>query len=108
MRAMARWGNAVLLVAMGAVLVFKILSMLVPSLGKHDQLASRLMIAMVALNGLVFGWHDWEKWYGKVIAAVGTAMLLAFFLPQIPGRLYIMGAGTVAILIYLFTAFGKK
>lgn len=109
MRAMARWGQRLLPVALAAVLLFALATTFVPSLRILRRSSIQLMLAAMGLIGVVLGWQEWRRWYGKVVVASGALMLGSFFAPQLGGRIYIMGGGTVVILLYLIAGYrGEK
>lgn len=105
---MAKWGQWLLFIAVAALLLFILISSFVPMLQAIRRTALMLIHAAMGLIGLVLGWQDWDRWYGKVVVAAGALILLAFFLPMMPGRYYIMGGCTLIILIYVLFGYGKK
>lgn len=107
-RTMARWGRKVLLAVIAAVLIGAVLTSFVPSLHAYRRITMQLLNATLGVCGLVTGFDEWGKWYGKVGAIAGALMLFAFFLAQLPGRFYIMTASTTAILIFLIAGYGRK
>lgn len=105
---MAKWGQWLLLIAMAALLLFIVLALFVPALQALKRTALMLVHAAMGLCGLVLGGQEWRRWYGKVVAAAGALILVAFFAPQLPGRIYIMGSCTLVILVYLLSTYWKK
>ena len=107
-RVMAKWGRVALLVAIVAALVFTLLASFIPSLQAYRYASTRVLTATIGICGVALGGEEWGRWYGKVTALAGCLILLAFFVPQLPGGLYIMTGCTVTILIFLIAGYGRK
>ena len=108
MRVMAKWGRVALLVAIAAALAFTLLASFIPSLQADRYASTRVPIATIGICGVALGGEEWGRWYGKVTALAGCLILLAFFVPQLPGGLYIMTGCTATILIFLIAGYGRK
>ena len=107
-RVMAKWGRAALLMAIVAALAFTLLASFVPSLRAYRYVSTRVLTATIGICGVALGGEEWGRWYGKVAALAGCLILLAFFVPQLPGGLYIMTGCTATILIFLIAGYGRK
>ena len=107
-RVMAKWGRVALLVAIAAALAFTLLASFIPSLQAYRYASTRMLTATIGVCGVALGGEEWGRWYGKVAAFAGCLILLAFFVPQLPGGLYIMTGCTVTILIFLIAGYGRK
>lgn len=107
-RVMAKWGRVALLVAIVAALAFTLLASFIPSLQDYRYASTRVLTATIGVCGIALGGEEWGRWYGKVAALAGCLILLAFFVPQLPGGLYIMTGCTATILIFLIAGYGKK
>ena len=107
-RVMAKWGRVALLVAIAAALTFTLLASFIPSLQAYRYASTRMLTATIGVCGVALGGEEWGRWYGKVAAFAGCLILLAFFVPQLPGGLYIMTGCTVTILIFLIAGYGRK
>lgn len=108
LRVMARWGKWVLAGAMGGVLLFALVAMFIPALREQREAAFTLIYAVMGIFGLVMGWQERRRWYGWGVGVVGALILVSVFVPQLPGRLYIETGSMLLMLVYLFTAYGKK
>lgn len=108
MRVMAKWGRVALLVAIVVALAFTLLASFIPSLQAYRYASTRMLTATIGVCGVALGGEEWGRWYGKVAAFAGCLILLAFFVPQLPGGLYIMTGCTVTILIFLIAGYGRK
>ena len=108
MRVMAKWGRVALLMAIAAALTFTLLASFIPSLQAYRYASTRMLTATIGVCGVALGGEEWGRWYGKVAALAGCLILLAFFVPQLPGGLYIMTGCTVTILIFLIAGYGRK
>ena len=108
MRVMAKWGRVALLVAIAAALAFTLLASFIPSLQAYRYASTHVLTATIGVCGVALGGEEWGRWYGKVAALAGSLILLAFFVPQLPGGLYIMTGCTVTILIFLIAGYGRK
>ena len=108
MRVMAKWGRVALLVAIVVALTFTLLTSFIPSLQAYRYASARVLTATIGVCGVALGGEEWGRWYGKVAALAGCLILLAFFVPQLPGGLYIMTGCTVTILIFLIAGYGRK
>ena len=108
MRVMAKWGRVALLVAIAAALAFTLLTSFIPSLQAYRYASARVLTATIGICGVALGGEEWGRWYGKVTALAGCLILLAFFVPQLPGGLYIMTGCTATILIFLIAGYGRK
>ena len=106
-RVMAKWGRVALLVAIVAALAFTLLAAFIPSVPPYRYASPRVLTATIGLCGVAAGGEEWGRWYGKVTALAGCLILLAFFVPQLPGGLYIMTGCTATILICLIAGSGR-